>query len=393
MGLAVAQGFSLVVTMTQVAYASLAAASIAGRADVATLPVALATVGTAVATVPASFAMHRLGRRPVFLLGALAGILGGVLTLIGVQRMSFALLAAGCFVQGLYFGVSQFHRYAAAEAVDPDNAPRAISGVLIGSLVAAFAAPTLVGWAEAWMAPITFAGASLVMTAAAALALLPLAVTPLAPCCAAHPAGPDDTAAPASPAPPRPWGSPGVLTGIVAATAAAGGMSLVMAATPLAMQGCGFTPGESTDVIQAHVLAMFGPALVVGELVRRFGLPRVMVAGVVAMLLAAIIALSGQTLGHFSAALILVGLGWNFLYVTGTTLITRGTTPATRARIQGTAEFIVFTGSSVAAILAGVLLGQVGWTGVQAGLILLLMTLCGVLFLWGRHALRATPAT
>jgi MFS family permease len=146
-------------------------------------------------------------------------------------------------------------------------------------------------------------------------------------------------------------------------------MTLTMAATPLAMLACGFNFGDSATVIQAHIVAMFLPSLVTGHLIARFGVLPIIAAGGVLGIACAAINLAGIGFGNFLVANILVGVGWNFTYIGGSTLLTSTYTPAERAKVQASHDFVVYASTATAAGLSGVLQAEAGWAVINlAGL-------------------------
>ena len=152
---------------------------------------------------------------------------------------------------------------------------------------------------------------------------------------------------------------------IVAASCAGlgyGVMTLLMTATPLAMGFCGYPYGAAAGVIAAHVVAMFAPSFFTGSLIQRFGVLNVIVAGVVIELACVAVAVSGQQVANFWWALVLLGIGWNFTYVGGTTLLTEAYRPAEKAKVQGLNEIIIFGVQALASLSSGVLVNTTGWT-------------------------------
>ncbi len=167
-----------------------------------------------------------------------------------------------------------------------------------------------------------------------------------------------------------------------------GVMSLVMTATPLAMVGCGFALGDAADVIQWHVLAMFAPSFVTGSLIHRFGVLRVMLAGMVLLAACTVAALAGVELVHFWVALVALGLGWNFAFVGASTLLTETCRPSERAKVQGANDFLVFGSVASASLSSGALLHFLGWDAVQVfALPFVVLATAAILWLmWQRRA-------
>jgi MFS family permease len=160
-----------------------------------------------------------------------------------------------------------------------------------------------------------------------------------------------------------------------------GTMNLLMTATPLAMGFCGLTYDASATVISSHVIAMFAPSFFTGSLIKRFGVLHVMLAGVAAMFACIAVALSGQLLAHFWWALVLLGIGWNFMYIGGTTLLTEAYRPAEKAKAQGVNEITVFTVQAISAFSSGVLVNSQGWRTLNY-VALPLVTVAGLAILW-----------
>lgn len=323
----------------------------------ATLPVAAMVIGTAIASLPAAAFMRRYGRRPGFQLGVVLGVGGSVLCAWAVHRGSFAVFVAGHVLLGSYQGFANYYRFAAVEAAGPAQAGRAISLVVAGGVVAAFLGPQLAQWGRDWIAGERFVGAYLAQAGLGAIALPLLARLRL----------PAPTAAPSGLARPlrRILAQPVVLASIFGAAVGYAAMIMVMTATPLAILGCGLPGTSVTPVIQWHVVGMFAPSFFTGSLINRFGAPRIMQAGFVLLLGHVLVALSGITFSHFLSALILLGVGWNFAFIGGTTLLTRAYRPAEQTKVQAANEFAIFGLVAAATLSAGWLYDRFGWAALN----------------------------
>ena len=326
----------------------------------ATLPVALLTVANIVLTRPISLLMQRRGRRAGFSLGALAGALGGLICVVGIFRADFTVFCLGNVVLGAYQAAAQYYRLAAVDKVEPERRGRAVSLVLSGAILAALAAPSLALWSKDFFAPVTFAGSFLALSVLSVMTLIPVAL--LSP----HPAASAEVRSGG-----RPMGEilrqPIMIAALVNAAAGHAVMVLVMNATLLAMVACNHTVGDAAGVIRAHVLGMFVPSFFTGKLIDRLGAPAIAAAGAVILAASAMVSAWDQGLGHFQVGLVLLGLGWNFMYIAGTTMLTQSYRPEERGRVQGMAEMTIAACAALASFGSGGLLNAFGWQAVNMG--------------------------
>lgn len=352
--LAAAQALFQTTSVLVLTIGSLAASHITREAGLLTAPIAAMLLGTAIATFPASAVMARIGRRSGFILGAGLGVVGGLLAAGGVWFHSLLMLCGGTCLVGAYQGFAQFYRFAASEVSDDAFRPRAISLVLAGGIVAAFLGPTLARAGSAWLGPL-YTGSFLVLSAIC-LAAMALLLCLRIPAPAAGGAKAEEG---------RSWlvmvTQPVYLVALFGAATGAGVMMLAMTATPIAMAHHHHSLDASAMVIQLHILGMFVPSFFTGALIARFGVLKVMIAGVLVLAADIFISLSGVGVGSFSIALILLGIGWNFLYVGGTTLLTQAYTPAEKSRAQATNDMTIFVVGFAGSLGSGVLLQTLGW--------------------------------
>ena len=325
--------------------------------SLATLPIAMMMVATAATMIPASLFMQRFGRKAGFLLGASLGTIAGLLAAIAIWRESFSLFVAANMLVGSYQAFAQYYRFAAAEAASAEFKSRAISWVIAGGVIAAVAGPTLVRYTQN-IGTVPSALTYLTMVALGIMAMVLLSRLALPPESATEIHGP----ARALPAIMR---QPIFLTALAGSAIGTAVMLLVMTATPLAMQTCGFPIGDAATVIQWHVLGMFAPSFFTGNLIRRFGVLTIMSIGVVLLAGNVAIALSGIEYLHFLSGLILLGVGWNFLFVGGTTLLTEAYRPSERAKVQAAHDFLMYAAITVATFSSGSLLNHFGWQSVN----------------------------
>lgn len=363
---------------------ALAGARLAPEPWLATTPIATMFLGTAAATWPASSLMARHGRRAGFVLGALLGVLGGLVAAAGIWGSSLMLLGLGTFLIGAYQGFAQFYRFAAAEAASEAFRSRAISFVLAGGIFAALAGPELGRWGGP-LFEAEYAGSFLILGVVSLLAAgVLLGLRMLAPRIEAS-----GTAA-------RPlraiMAQPTYRVALFSAATGYGVMILAMTATPLAMVHHHHRLADASRVIEAHVLGMFLPSFFTGSLIARFGVLRIMLTGVVLLAGHIAMALTGTGFSSFVSALLLLGVGWNFLYIGGTTLLTETYAPAERARAQAANDLTIFAVGLTCSLGAGALLQRLGWQGLNAALLPWLMT-AALAILWltmaRRRAVRA----
>lgn len=336
----------------QVAMSALIGHSLAEDKSLATLPMALQMLATMTASIPAGIIFARLGRRAGFLVGALAALAGSLIFALGVWKGDFLIYCLGAIPGGIGFGISQHYRFAAAEVASTEYRPRAIALVMAGGIVSAIIGPELVKHTQAMILPYLFLGTYLMLALLPPICILLLAIVDLPP------------------APPRPKVAtpvmeivrrPAFITAAVAGMVAYGTMNLVMTSTPLEMMLCGFGVGASATVIQMHAVAMFAPGFFTGRLIARFGVLPVIVAGAVLTAGCAVVAVLGREFGHFAVALILLGIGWNFMFVGATQLLATAHAPEERVRAQAANDVLVFGTVACTAFASGAVHASVGW--------------------------------
>jgi predicted MFS family arabinose efflux permease len=337
----------------QVVMASIIGRSLAVAPAMTTLPMAIQMAGVMAGSIPAGVVFARLGRRAGFWLGAAMALCGSLGFALGVWRGSFPIYCLAAVPAGMGFGISQHLRFAAAEVAAPEARPRAISLVLTGGLVAAVLGPEIVIRTNDAIPGFRFLGTYLT------LLILPIVTAILLAFIRLPPASPRNGA----PVPLRDIiGRPTFLTAVVAAMAGYGAMNLVMSSTPLQMTICGFGVDSAAEVIRAHSIAMFLPGFVTGRLVQRFGAHRVILAGGLLTSFCVVVNLGfAPFFGTFVVALMLLGVGWNFMFVGGTALLTTAHSAEERVRVQATNDFIVFGTVAATAFASGAIEVTAGW--------------------------------
>ena len=324
--------------------------------SIATLPVSLMVVVTALSAIPATVLMRKIGRKYGSSIASISAALAILIAVYALHTHSFYLFVISAAMFGINTAFSQQYRYAAAESVDQKFTGRAISLILLGAIGGAMLGPELVTRGQFLIEGIQYGGTLISVSILFVLQSMLLILL-----------GPfrmkDDEATNKLTRPlmdivkQRTF-----IMAMCGATVAYGSMTFIMTATPLSMHIIdGFTIEETANVIRSHVLAMYIPSLVSGFLIERFGLNKVMACGVIGLLGASIAGLTGQTIFTYWLALVLLGIGWNFLYVGGTTMLTYTYEPNERFKAQGINEFCVFGMSALGSLLAGTIMYLYGW--------------------------------
>ncbi|WP_119458322.1 MFS transporter [Rhodospirillaceae bacterium SYSU D60014] len=350
-------GSSLIMTVS-----ALVGQMLAAEKSLATLPLGLQFTATMLTTIPASLLMKQIGRRAGFTVGALIGAIGAGICTMAVFQNSFAGFCVGNALVGVAMGFALFYRFAAADAADERFRSRAISFVMAGGVVAAVSGPELAKWSRDLFEPVIFAGCFLVIAVLWLVAALLLQIVDI----------PRLTAEERRQSG-RPLGEiarqPVFLVAALGGMVGYGMMSLVMTATPLAMVACAHSFRDAAFVIQWHVLGMFAPSFFTGHLIARFGVMNIMLTGVALLAGCVMVNLSGTDVLQFWVALVLLGLGWNFLYIGSTTLLTESYQPAERAKVQALNDFLVFGSVAASSFSSGALQNQFGWEAVNYAII------------------------
>ncbi len=352
----------------------------------ATLPLAAQFIATMCTTIPASLLMDSIGRRHGFMLASLFGASGAVFATLAILKSKFSLFILGTVQIGIFNGFGNYYRFAAADAVAKDLKGRAVSYIMAGGVVAAFVGPNLANMSRGLVQNAPFAGsyASLVFIYIFSLAVLAFLRLP------PRPAADNDLSVKETGRPLRVIAAqPMFIVAFVCGTLGYGIMALAMTATPLAMNHFAHTFAKTSFVIQWHVLGMFGPAFITGHLIKRYGVLNIMLAGALLGVGCLAINLAGSSVWHFWAALLSLGISWNFLFIGATTLLTETYRPVERAKTQALNDFAVFTTVALSSLSAGALQSSYGWQAVNIGLIPLLVLILASI-LWGKSRSRNT---
>jgi MFS family permease len=380
-----AQALLFINNTTMVAVHGLVGLLLAPSVALATLPVTCYVIGSALATAPIARVMKQHGRKVGFTVGAVFGLAGVLFCAAGAYFKVFAVLCLGAGLVGVYNACGQLYRFAAADVAAPGFKERAISLVLAGGIVGGIVGPNLASYSKDWLA-VTYAGSYLSLVVPSLLTLWVLQMISFPVQSAAERAAGG-----------RPlleiMRQPVFVIACLGAVVGYGVMNLLMTATPIAMKTCGFTFSDSAHVLTMHVVGMFLPSFFTGSLIRRFGVLTIMFTGAMLMFACVGIALSGVQIHHFFIALMTLGVGWNFLFIGGTTLLTEAYRPEEKTKTQGANDFMIFLTMATSSFSSGALVTSEGWDILNYGALpFLVIVSCAIAWLARARRLPAAIA-
>lgn len=327
---------------------------IAPSASMITLPVALQFLGLMAATIPASLISGKLGRKRGFSIGNLVGITGASLATYALSQQNFYLFCCATFLLGIGIGFGTLYRFAAIEVCDENARHRAISISMAGGVLAAVLGPNLAIMSQQWSQDGLYIGAFASLIGLNILALVILQTIQFPKVSLSHQVPKSDPLSAIVKA-------PNFVGAVFAAMVAYAVMNILMTATPLAMIGCGFDFTKAAGVIEWHVLGMFVPAFFTESLIEKFGSRMMILSGGILFVFCIAINIHGESIWHFRAALVLLGVGWNFMFIAATGLFSQSYQPHNKAKAQAFNEFVVFGCVTVTALLSGWLESTAGW--------------------------------
>lgn len=383
--LSLASALAMSVAPALIFIGGLIGTALAPQAHLATLPIAFMVIGTALSTIPAALIMQRLGRKQGFIIGASGGVFATLLAAFAISQQSFWLFVFAATLVGFHLAFVQQYRFAAAESATPEQAGKAISFVLVGGVIAAFIGPELARLGQHWLAA-PFAGSFVALAGTLVCALMLLLLI--------KPVRLDklETQSHQKTALSTLFSRPGFLIAVAGGVISYSVMSFVMTATPISMHVMDKHSLDATArVIQSHVAAMYLPSLLTGMIMGALGTTRVMALGAALLLACSAIALTGHGVMHYWWALVVLGIGWNFLFVGSTTLLTKQYQPEERYRAQAVNDFSIFSLQALASLSAGQVIHGLGWQWVNLLPIPLLLLMLVSLF-WFHRTERPTKA-
>ena len=361
LALALAQCFAMTAPAITVLLGSVIGSQLAPRPSLATLPITLMVMGMAIMSYPAAFIMKRIGRKSTFILSALTALSGGLIASASIDHGDFYTFSLACLLIGINAAVVQQYRFAVVESTAPEHAAKALSFLMFGGVFAAYIGPEVATHLSHWPDKSLYAGSFLglsVLLSGSIICLLFYNNTPRES---------NKTPTTETPRSLRAMVSQTrFLIAVSASTIAFTVMSMIMTVTPISMHVVqDFTVEETATVIQSHIIAMYLPSLVSAYLITRLGTVNVMILGAAAMLLCSVIALLDTHFMHYWWALVLLGIGWNFLFISGTTALGQTYNSSEKFTAQAINEAAIFGFQAVATLNAGALMYTYGWNVIQ----------------------------
>jgi MFS family permease len=376
--LAVCQSLSATTMSLIITVHALAGFMLAEDKTLATLPLGIMFTMVMFSTIPASLFMKRYGRRLGFTLGQSIGTIAAIISVYAIFKEDFWLFALGGAFLGTHTAFWQYYRFAAADTASAAYRSRAISYVLAGGVISAILGPELAKYSRELFAPVVFAGNFVVMAILCLITIIVLQFVTIPP-----PTDEDRTSVgrPLS----KIVSQPKFITAVLAAMCGYGVMVLVMTTTPLAVLGNEHSFNDAAFIIQWHILGMFVPSFFTGHLIKRFGVLPIIVSGALLMAICVAVNMTGVGIAQFWVALVALGVGWNFMFVGGTTMLTETYERSERAKMQATNDFLVFGTVAVASLSSGVLFNTIGWQGVNLAVVVPIVLILTVT-IWFRVA-------
>jgi len=355
--LTISQVFGFTAATITVFLSGIIGSQIVSIKSLATLPTALYVVGTAIFTILAARIMNKIGRRLGFIFAALGSSAASLLAAFAINQQNFILFCISCLILGMGAAFNHQYRFAAAESVEKEKAPRAISILMLAGVVAAFLGISSANYTKNFVPDHLYVGSYLLL---AAFTFMPAIFFVFYK-------NNEKTKIDFN----NKYNGrrlseiifqPKFLQAIIAATFAYVVMSFLMTATPLSMHVMEKMSLENTGlVLQFHLVAMFLPSLITGHLIKKFGHSDIIYIGVLFFVVTIILSLFEQTFANYMVALIFLGLGWNFLFISGTSLVVLTYKEEEKFRVQGFNDLIVFTTMALASLSAGISLSLTSW--------------------------------
>lgn len=354
--LAVAQALAGANSVVVYATGAIVGDKLAPSPMLATLPISIFVVGMALCTLPVGAISRRYGRQVAFMLGTGCGVLTGITAALAVVINSFWLFCLATFLGGVYAAVVLTFRFAVTDGLEVSARPRALSLVMAGGVAAGVVGPQLVTWTMNWWSTHLFAATFLVQAAIAAISALILLGVKLPKLTLKETSGG------------RPLNvivrQPRFLAAVICGAVSYMVMNFLMTAAPLAMHMCGHSQESANLGLQWHVIAMYAPSFITGNLITRFGANRIAALGLALTGISVVVGLLGIEVMHFTWSLILLGVGWNFGFLGASALVLECHLPEEKTRVQSLNDFIIFSLMAIGSFSSGGLLSAYGWNTV-----------------------------
>ena len=355
--LTISQVFGFTAATITVFLSGIIGSQITSIKSLSTLPTALSVVGTAICTIFAAKIMSKIGRRLGFIFAALGSSASSLLAAFAIYQQNFILFCISCLIIGMGLAFIHQYRFAAAESVEKEKAPKAISILMLAGIVAAFLGISSANYTKNFIFDYIYVGSYLLL---AVFAFMPAILLFFY----------KDNEKTKIDSNNKYNGrrlfeiifQPRFLQAVIAAAFAYAVMSFLMTATPISMHVMEKISLDKTGlVLQFHVVAMFLPSLITGHLIKKFGHSNIIYIGVLFFIVMIILSLFEKTYANYMVALIFLGLGWNFLFISGTSLVVLTYKEEEKFRAQGINDLIVFSIMALASLSAGILLSLTSW--------------------------------
>jgi len=329
--------------------------------SIATLPTSLSIVGTAVFSIFAAKIMSKIGRKRGFILSSIYTSASALLASYSIFTENFILFCISCFIIGTGIAFTHQYRFAAAETVEKKESSRAISILLLAGILSAIIGPNVANFSKDLIADHLYSGTYVSLSI---LTILPVFFllfykTDKNPKIENNKKDVQRSYL-------ELLANPIILQAIVTAAFAYSIMSFLMTATPISMYKIhGFTLGSTSIVIQLHIIGMFAPSLITGTLVQKFGHTKIIYAGASIYLMCIVLSFLEQSFINYTISLILLGIGWNFLFITGTSLLVLCYSNKEKFKVQGFNDIIVFSIQAIASLSAGYSIISFSWNQIN----------------------------
>ena len=357
--LGAAQSFGQTAMPIMMLLGGIVGARIAPNPNWATLPIAIMIVGIACATIPAAYLMSRIGRKAGFLIATGVAALAGLMAACSLELADFGLFCLAAFIMGNYAAFMQQFRFAVAESVKTDEVPKCLALLMLAGIVAAILGPEVANRFSYVEGLSPYVGSFLGSSALMAISFFILLIF-------YENRDVEEAEKSASSRPlPEIFGQPKLILAVTSALVGYTIMSLIMTATPVSMHEIEqHSLDDTTWVVQSHILAMYVPSFFSGVLITRFGVTRIIQIGFFIMVGCILVGWGDPMLMHYWWSMVLLGIGWNFLFLGGTTLLTQTYQSSERFVVQAVNDFLIFGLQAVGSLGAGILLVVYGWNGV-----------------------------
>jgi len=351
------QIFSFTAAAITVFLSGIIGSSMTDEKSLVTIPAALMIVGTAAGSIFASYTMSKQGRRFGFMLGALITSLAALISAYAVFTNLFLIYCFSNFLIGIGTSFAAQYRFAAAESVSKNQIPKAVSMILFASILGALIGPNLATATKEFISNSVYSGSYIFLSI---ITILPLFFFLFYKN--------ENTISSTKKITNKGrtyfqlFSQPLYIQAVVSSGLAYCTMSFLMTATPISMHiHNNISLGKTGMVIMFHIIAMFLPSLITGNIIKKFGHNKTMYAGVFFLFISIMSNFIDQSFFNYLIGLMLLGVGWNFLFISGTSLLIISYTQEEKYRAQGLNDFIVFSTQAVGALSAGILLSIFGW--------------------------------